>query len=198
VLCCAVLCCAVLCCAVLCCAVLCCAVLRCAALCNDVATMFSVQSLLDAPDTNYANALTASPHNTNNANPPPTPPHTHTHAHTHDTHQADTPTPEAVIERHLPAKARHLESIHVANWLHKPQRFRVGIERVVAAAATRLEGSEHIDVPAGADRQYNLAFYSYTQVCVCVLVCVWIRGGWVGWVIYLRLLKSAGLHHPKL
>lgn len=91
------------------------------------------------------------------------------------TQQADSPTPEAVLERQLPAKSRHVESLTVANWLHKPQRFKVSVERITADKATRLEGSEYIDVPAGAERQYKLAFYSYTQVggmlpegCICI------------------------------
>jgi hypothetical protein len=59
-----------------------------------------------------------------------------------------------------------VEALTVANWLHRPQRFRVVIERLAADAATKLEGSEHIDVPGGAERQYKLAFYAYTQVGV--------------------------------
>lgn len=75
-----------------------------------------------------------------------------------------------MIERQLPSKSRHVEELKVANWLHKPQRFRVDVERVGADKATRLEGAEHIDVPAGAERAYKLAFFSYTQVR-----CAW---GW--------------------
>lgn len=68
------------------------------------------------------------------------------------------------MERTLPAKSRHVEPLNVTNWLHKPQRFAVSIERLAADAATRLEGGGHIDVPAGASREYKLTFYSYTQV----------------------------------
>jgi hypothetical protein len=68
------------------------------------------------------------------------------------------------VERTLPAKTRHVEALPVPNWLHRPQRFRVAVERAAAHAATGLEGSEHIDVPAGAARHYQLAFYAYTQV----------------------------------
>lgn len=68
------------------------------------------------------------------------------------------------MERTLPAKARHVEVLQVANWLHRPQRFEVAIERLAADAATKLEGPPHLEVPGGAARQYSLAWYSYTQV----------------------------------
>lgn len=78
--------------------------------------------------------------------------------------QANTPAPEAVVERCVPAKARHVEVLQVPNWLHRPQRFAVTIERLAADVATKLEGASHIEVPGGATRQYSLAWYSYTQV----------------------------------
>ena len=61
----------------------------------------------------------------------------------------------------MPAKARHVESLTVANWLHRPQRFAVAIERLTADPATRLEGATHIDVPAGASREFKVAFFAY-------------------------------------
>lgn len=38
--------------------------------------------------------------------------------------QSDQPTPEAVFELSLPAKTQHHQVLRVANWLHKPQRFK--------------------------------------------------------------------------
>lgn len=78
--------------------------------------------------------------------------------------QANTPAPEAVVERSVPAKARHVEVLQISNWLHRPQRFAVTIERLAADVPTKLEGVSHIEVPGGATRQYSLAWYSYTQV----------------------------------
>jgi hypothetical protein len=90
-----------------------------------------------------------------------------------------------VIERQLPAKERHVEPLTVVNWLHKPQRFRVKLEKLAGDRATRLEGGEHIDVPAKAERQYNLAFYSYTQVSMCEGVCM------ERWVVCLIVVVRA-------
>lgn len=39
--------------------------------------------------------------------------------------RAETPVPEGTVERALTAKAPHTEVLRVANWLHKPQRFKV-------------------------------------------------------------------------
>ncbi len=54
--------------------------------------------------------------------------------------------------------------LRVTNWLHKPQRFHVIIQRKVADVATQLEGSEWVDVPALCNKEYRLNFYAYTQV----------------------------------
>jgi hypothetical protein len=69
-----------------------------------------------------------------------------------------------LIERQLVAKTSHTEVLKVNNWLQQPQRFRVLVERLTADKATKLEGSELVDVPALCNRDYKLNFYSYTQV----------------------------------
>jgi len=77
--------------------------------------------------------------------------------------EADTPAADGVIERQLVAKTSHTEVLKVNNWLQQPQRFRVLVERLTADKATKLEGSELVDVPALCSRDYKLSFYSYTQ-----------------------------------
>lgn len=75
--------------------------------------------------------------------------------------------------RSIPAKTTHTIPLSVRNWLNRPQRFRVAIERgerPASAAAdggadsVRLEGNQMIDVPALSSKDYSVLFYSYVQV----------------------------------
>lgn len=43
--------------------------------------------------------------------------------------EASQPTPEGKVERAITAKVPHVEVLKVANWLHKPQRLRVIVDR---------------------------------------------------------------------
>ena len=43
--------------------------------------------------------------------------------------RAESPVPEGKVERALTAKLGHVEVLKVSNWLHKPQRFKVIIDR---------------------------------------------------------------------
>ena len=55
------------------------------------------------------------------------------------------------------AKQGVVEVLKVSNWLHKPQRFKVVIERKQCDKSTELHGAEYVDVPALS-----------SKVCVCV------------------------------
>jgi hydrocephalus-inducing protein len=73
--------------------------------------------------------------------------------------RAEAPQPEGRIERTVPAKASHVESLRVSNWLARPQRFKVIIDRKAADKATLLQGAEYIDVPAHSSKDYKLTVY---------------------------------------
>ncbi|KAK9824158.1 hypothetical protein WJX72_008157 [[Myrmecia] bisecta] len=76
---------------------------------------------------------------------------------------ATAPAPADTIQRQLAAKAAHTETLRVMNWLPKPQRFRVLVDLKQAEPATRLTGPHYIDVPGLSEKEYKLAFFSYTE-----------------------------------
>ncbi|GMH35419.1 hypothetical protein BSKO_03287 [Bryopsis sp. KO-2023] len=76
---------------------------------------------------------------------------------------ADSPVAEATVEQTVPAKSLHIEALRVHNWLQKPQRFRVDIERVQCDESTSAQGPEYVDVPPLSSKMYKLSFYSYTE-----------------------------------
>lgn len=76
--------------------------------------------------------------------------------------KADTPVPEGVVDRPIVAKQVHTEVLTVHNWLGRPQRFKVGIERKQADKATSLTGPEYVDVPGHSSKDYKLSVFSYT------------------------------------
>ena len=69
---------------------------------------------------------------------------------------ADAPVAEATIERSIAAKQGHVELLRVHNWLSKPQRFKVVVDRKQADKATVLEGADYVDVPAHSSKDYKL------------------------------------------
>ncbi len=77
---------------------------------------------------------------------------------------AEPPAAEGRVERCVPAKVAHTEVLRVSNWLPRPQRFRVSVERRTAAPATQLEGAEYLEVPALAEREHRLTFMAYSEV----------------------------------
>ena len=53
--------------------------------------------------------------------------------------------------------------VKVANWLNKPQRFKVCIEVQQAEAATQLTGPPHVDVAGLSHKDCKLHFYTPTE-----------------------------------
>jgi len=77
---------------------------------------------------------------------------------------ADTPPPAGLIEFTVPAKQSHVEVIKVKNWLPRPQRFRANVSLEGGEDPTNtMRGSDYLDLPALAEREYRLHCYSYTE-----------------------------------
>ncbi|XP_029009061.1 hydrocephalus-inducing protein homolog isoform X2 [Betta splendens] len=79
---------------------------------------------------------------------------------------ADAPKAENTIVHELPAKTQHTEQLLVHNWLTKQQRFHVLMEILKPDkpdATVSLRGLEYIDVPALANRDYNVSFFTYRE-----------------------------------
>ncbi|KXZ49496.1 hypothetical protein GPECTOR_21g722 [Gonium pectorale] len=76
--------------------------------------------------------------------------------------RAEAPVPEGTIERTIQAKSPHVEVLRCHNWLHKPQRFRVLLERKAGDKSTQLGAPEYVDVPPLSAKDVKLSVYSYT------------------------------------
>ncbi|CAI5655386.1 unnamed protein product [Oreochromis niloticus] len=79
---------------------------------------------------------------------------------------ADPPKAEDTIEHELPAKTSHTVLLPVRNWLSRQQRFLVQLEIVKPDkpdATVSLRGIKFIDVPAHANRDYEMSFFTYTE-----------------------------------
>ena len=76
---------------------------------------------------------------------------------------ADPPGPAGAISESRPCKQMHAVPLKVVNWLKQPQRFRVDIRVTDKDESTVLRGHEHLDVPAGLERDYALHFYAYKE-----------------------------------
>ncbi|XP_025759455.1 hydrocephalus-inducing protein homolog isoform X1 [Oreochromis niloticus] len=79
---------------------------------------------------------------------------------------ADPPKAEDTIEHELPAKTSHTVLLPVHNWLSRQQRFLVQLEIVKPDkpdATVSLRGIKFIDVPAHANRDYEMSFFTYTE-----------------------------------
>eukprot|EP00798_Chlamydomonas_sp_ICE-L_P006741 gene6741-3411_t len=66
------------------------------------------------------------------------------------------------VERNIIAKQTHVEVLKVSNWLHKPQRFKIIIDRKQADISTELNGPEYVDVPPLSTKDFKLTVFSYT------------------------------------
>ena len=75
----------------------------------------------------------------------------------------DKPLPEATISRDIVCKTNHDESLKVANWLKRPQRFRVVFEVQKPDPSTIIKGNEYIDVPGQSSRDYKMSIYAYRE-----------------------------------
>jgi hydrocephalus-inducing protein len=63
--------------------------------------------------------------------------------------------------RQLKSKQLHIEHLQVANWLPRPQRFAVHVERRSVAEATAIIAPSHIDVPALSSKLCRLSITPY-------------------------------------
>ncbi|XP_077975805.1 hydrocephalus-inducing protein homolog isoform X2 [Styela clava] len=80
--------------------------------------------------------------------------------------QADPPKPVSSISRDIPCKTAYTELLQVANWLRKPQRFKVTVEMIKPDkldSGTTLKGLDYIDVPGSVKRDYKLHFYAHKE-----------------------------------
>ncbi|CAG6023165.1 unnamed protein product [Menidia menidia] len=79
---------------------------------------------------------------------------------------ADPPKAEDNISIELPAKSLQSQLLTVSNWLSKQQRFHVLMETLKPEkpdATVSLRGLKYMDVPAHANRDYNLSFSAYKE-----------------------------------
>lgn len=60
----------------------------------------------------------------------------------------------------------HTEVLKVQNWLQRPQRFKVIVDRKQADKSTALDGPEYLDVPAFSSKDYKLNVMAYTTAAV--------------------------------
>ena len=61
------------------------------------------------------------------------------------------------------AKAAHVQTVKVANWLNKPQRFKVVVELQQADPATQLTAPPYVDVAGLAEKDCKLHFHAHTE-----------------------------------
>ena len=61
------------------------------------------------------------------------------------------------------AKEAHVQTVKVANWLNKPQRFKVVVELQQADPATQLTAPPYVDVAGLADKDCKLHFHALTE-----------------------------------
>ncbi|XP_078720178.1 hydrocephalus-inducing protein homolog isoform X2 [Lampetra fluviatilis] len=79
---------------------------------------------------------------------------------------AEPPRPTDTVTRDVPCKTTYTELLPVANWLRKPQRFRMTLEMVRPERldpSTTLKGLDYIDVPGSATCDYKLTFHSHKE-----------------------------------
>ncbi|KAI9356512.1 hypothetical protein DFJ73DRAFT_958267 [Zopfochytrium polystomum] len=63
----------------------------------------------------------------------------------------------------VPCKTGYTELLSVANWLKKPQRFKVLIEVAKPDPSVVLRGLDFVDVPPLTVRDYKLQYYAYKE-----------------------------------
>ena len=63
----------------------------------------------------------------------------------------------------MAAKQAHVQSVKVANWLNKPQRFKVVINMQQADPGTQLTAPPHVDVAGLSQKDCKLHFYTLTE-----------------------------------
>lgn len=63
--------------------------------------------------------------------------------------------------RQLRAKVAHTEELAIENWLPKPQRFAVAVERTAVPEATAIRAPSHVDVPALSSKPCRVAITAH-------------------------------------
>lgn len=63
----------------------------------------------------------------------------------------------------MAAKEAHVQGVKVANWLNRPQRFKVAVEVQQCEPGTQLTAPPYVDVPGLAEKDCKLHFYSLTE-----------------------------------
>lgn len=76
---------------------------------------------------------------------------------------AQSPAPAGSFQIKVPAKQAHVQSLKVANWLNKPQRFKVVVQTQPDDPSIQLTASPHIDVAGLSQKDCKLHFYSYIE-----------------------------------
>ncbi|CAD7699389.1 unnamed protein product [Ostreobium quekettii] len=76
---------------------------------------------------------------------------------------AENPVAEDTISRTLPSKTQHVEELKVSNWVQRPQRFKVSIEKIQCHPSTVIQGAGYIDVPPLSKKIYKVNYCSYTE-----------------------------------
>ncbi|KAM9289560.1 hydrocephalus-inducing protein homolog [Morus bassanus] len=79
---------------------------------------------------------------------------------------AEAPKCSGTIFREVPCRTSYTELIPVSNWLNRPQRFLVVVDRLKPEdleSSSVLQGLQYIDVPGSAKEDYKLRFLSYKE-----------------------------------
>ncbi|KAL0040642.1 hypothetical protein WJX79_000331 [Trebouxia sp. C0005] len=76
---------------------------------------------------------------------------------------AQSPMPAGTIQCQVAAKQAHVQSVKVANWLNKPQRFKVVIDLQQSDPATQLTAPPHVDVAGLSQKDCKLHFHTLTE-----------------------------------
>nr|XP_023493063.1 hydrocephalus-inducing protein homolog isoform X2 [Equus caballus] len=79
---------------------------------------------------------------------------------------SELPKAVANIFREVPCKTPYTELLPIANWLNKPQRFRVIVEMLKPEKpdlSVTLKGLDYIDVLSGSKKDYKLNFFSHKE-----------------------------------
>lgn len=70
---------------------------------------------------------------------------------------------DGTVLRQVAAKQAHVQSVKVANWLNKPQRFKVVIDLQQADPATQLTVPPHVDVAGLSQKDCKLHFHTLIE-----------------------------------
>lgn len=78
-------------------------------------------------------------------------------------HRPEAAAVQLILGMQVAAKEAHVQTVRVANWLNKPQRFKVVIELQQADPATQLTAPPYVDVASLAEKDCKLHFHALTE-----------------------------------